>query len=280
MLGVCLGLCASVCWGFADFLGGLEARRLPGMVVVLCSQAFGVTILATLVLVGGGLSIGGEDLLAACVAGLSGALGLSCFYRALSVGVMSIVAPITATGVIVPVLFGLLSGEQPTMLQAGGMLAAAAGIVLATKDRSETLEDRRRMKLSAGLALVAAISIGVGLTALNRAADAGVLDAVLLARLTSVAALVLAVAVIRPGLGEVVPRRKGLASIGVLDVAATCLYAGASTTGLLSVTALMSSLYPIVTILLARMVLSERVRRVQAVGIAAAVGGVLLMATG
>ena len=136
------------------------------------------------------------------------------------------------------------------------------------------------MRISAGLALVAAVSIGVGLTAFDRAADAGALNGVLVARLVSVGVLATAATILRPQIHGVGRAMRGLVAIGVLDAAATCLFAAATTHGLLSVTALMSSLYPIVTILLARVILLERVRRVQAIGVLAAVTGIGLMAAG
>lgn len=280
MLALLLGLSASLCWGLADFVGGVQTRRAPGTVVVLISQAVGVVGLLACALAIGDLNPGWDGVRAALVAGTLLAIGLTSFYRALSIGTMSIVAPITATGAVVPVMVGLAGGERPGGLHAFGMLAVLIGVLLATQDGQADEDRREARRQSLMLALVAAVCIGGGLTAYSHAAESGVLPAVLWARVVAVAVLLVAVAWIRPAFDRVELNLLAIGAIGALDAAATALYAVATTKGFLSVVAVAASLYPAVTVALARTVLGERLRTRQSIGIGVALSGVALLAAG
>src|SRR5579875_3164092 len=120
MLAVALALTSSVAGGVSDFIGGLQARRIPLLRLLLLSQAFGLVILAAAILFAGTGAPPLADLLPAAGAGFAGALALAAFYRALAIGQMSIVAPLSATGVAIPVLVGLLTGNRPAALQLAG----------------------------------------------------------------------------------------------------------------------------------------------------------------
>jgi drug/metabolite transporter (DMT)-like permease len=280
VLALLLALSASLCWGLADFVGGVQTRRTPGTIVVLVSQTIGAVGLLLCVLATGDLYPGWDGLRAALVAGLLLAVGLTSFYQALSIGTMSVVAPITATGAVVPVLIGLAGGERPGGFEALGMLAALVGVLLATQDGEADHGQRRLTRRSIMLALVAAACIGGGLAAYDQAAESGVLPAVMWARWIAVGALLVAVVVTRPTFDSATLRLPALVAIGALDAAATALYAGATTKGLLSVVAVTSSLYPAVTVALARTLLGERLTARQATGIAVALAGVALLAAG
>ena len=221
------------------------------------------------------------DILPAVVAGAGGAVALSAFYRALSIGTMSIVAPISATGALVPVITGLAGGARPSGVQAGGMVAAVIGVILASREQQEggAAVDARRSVL---LALVAAAGFGMFLTLLKPASDHSVPWALLFVRLSSVTAIGLVAAArgdsVRPAFtASALP---AVALVGTLDVAANALYAVATTKGLLSIVSVLGDLYPVSTILLARAVLHERVRRSQEAGIVAVLAGVALIAAG
>src|SRR5437016_14365333 len=126
------GLGAAVAWGSADFIAGLQARQLPALVVAFWSQVAGALVLAVLLLIGGQPPVP-AGLLWGLVAGLSQGIASACLYRGLAAGAMSIVAPISACGVIVPVLVALARGEIPGPVVALGMVAAVVGIVLAAR---------------------------------------------------------------------------------------------------------------------------------------------------
>ena len=281
MLPLALGFSASLCWGLADFSGGLETRRLPAPIVVLVSQFIGLAVLGAVLAFGTNVIPTGGSLVAACLAGVAGAVGITAFYRALSIGTMSVVAPIAATGAIVPVrAFGLFGGDRPSPIQEVGMLAAAVGVILAAQDGQANRKERRQSQRSIVLALVAAISLGSGLAALDRATGAGTLQAVFCARVVSVSLLLLVCLIVRSSVGGLKANLPGLAAIGLLDTSATVLYTVATTYGLLSLVAASSSLYPVVTVVLARALLAERIRPIQSVGVTTAVGGVLLLTAG
>ena len=280
MLAIVFALSSSLCWGVSDFIGGVSSRRVALLRVMLISQSVGLCLLIVVVAARGA---GPPDLvrmLPAAAAGVGGVAALAAFYRALSIGTMSIVAPISATGVAVPVIVGVAGGDRPAALQVVGILAAVVGVVLASRESDAGLQQRRVARASLALALVAAVGFGSYFVGIRASARADVVWALLVSRGAGFVALA-ALAAIRGGVGA---GGRGsfapLAAMGILDLSATGLYAVASRHGLLSVVAVAASLYPLATVLLARALLGERVRRSQELGIAAALTGVVLIAAG
>jgi len=269
-----------LCWGVADFLGGVQARRLPLLWVVLASQAVGLAGVLVVVAVRGAGPPSLAHLWPAAAGGIGGIVGLAAFYRGLAIGTMSVVAPIAATGVVVPVIVGIAGGDRPASLQLAGIATALLGVVLASRERGPGDVRASGSRSGIALALVAALGFGSFFVGLRASARADVLWTLVSSRGCSVAALAAAAAVVRParirGRAAFLP----LVVMGVLDVSANGLYAVATRHGLLSVVAVASSLYPVATVVLARLVLGERVRRVQELGIAAALTGVVLIAAG
>src|SRR5688572_28431477 len=123
MLALALGLASSFSWGAGDLFGGMQAKRLPGIVVVAVSQAVALAVLGVAFITSSALSltITTEASLTAAAAGLCGGLGLASIYRALAFGTMGVVAPIAALGVLVPVVVGTIGGERPSAVQTAGM---------------------------------------------------------------------------------------------------------------------------------------------------------------
>jgi drug/metabolite transporter (DMT)-like permease len=292
MLALAFALSSSLCWGVGDFIGGLQARRIPLLRVILVSQAAGLVLLVIAVAALGMWPGDWVKMLPAAAGGIAGIAALSAFYRALAIGTMSVVAPISATGVAVPVIVGVASGERPAFLQLAGILAASVGVVLASRERGPGLAPTEGARASVVLALLAALGFGSFFVGLRISARVDLAGALVASRTASVAALILAGLVLRwarepapsrprpapgPGGGSVLP---ALLLIGFLDLSANLLYALATRRGLLSVVAVAASLYPLTTVVLARLVLGERVRRIQEVGIAAALAGVVLIAVG
>jgi drug/metabolite transporter (DMT)-like permease len=286
-VAVALALLSSALWGTADFFGGTATRRLPARTVVLVSQAVALSCLLPLVLV---LGEGGRDvLLPGVAAGVVGPLALLAFYRALALGTMGVVAPVAATGVAVPVLAGLAQGERPGAVQLAGIGLAVAGVVLAC---GPELRGSGRGGLEPlVLALLAALGFGSVFVLLAAAAGgdgAGLGEVVvtlLVMRATSVA-LLGATALARRRVGERRAGRLGvrelptLAMIGVFDVGANGTYAVATQSGLVSVSAVLASLYPVVTGLLAWRLDGERLAALQWAGVTLAMAGVVLLAGG
>lgn len=281
MLALALGLAAGLAWGVADFVGGLKSRKLALVTVLVASQAAGLVLVAALVAARGEAPPAAEYAFYGALSGLAGVLGLAAFYRGLAIGAMSIVAPISATAAAIPVTAGLLSGDRPSGLQLGGMALAVAGVALASRERveEEGLPDRR-MAAGAGLALVSAVGFGSFFLAMDAASDADVFWAILVNRMTGVSLLAALTAVLRPRLAMDSGDARALLAVGVLDIGANSLFALAAAQGLVSVVSVLASLYPIVTVVLARFVLRERIQPAQRAGVGAALAGVALITAG
>lgn len=282
MLAVALGLASGIAWGAADFLGGLKSRRLAVLAVLLVSQGAGLVLISALVAARGEGPPGGDFAPYAALAAVAGVVGLAAFYRGLAVGAMSVVAPISATAAVIPVTVGVATGERPSLVQGAGVALALAGVALASREEVEeaAAEPGGRIAAGAGLALIAALGFGCFFLAMDAASDGDVLWAILVNRVTGVGVLVAVTLAVRPRLAVARDQLPGLAAIGVLDITANSLFAFAATEGLVSLVAVLGSLYPVTTILLARIVLRERVQRGQQAGAAAALAGVVLIGAG
>jgi len=279
VLAVALGLASSLCWGISDFVGGLKSRSLELLSVLLLSQLTGLVLVALLVALRGRAPPPAGDLALGAVSGVSGVLGLAAFYRGLATGAMAVVAPIAASGAAIPVAAGLLEGERPSATQAAGVALAIAGVATVSRETGEAGRPAR-VAAGVGLALAAAVGIGGFFVALDHASERDLLWALLAARAASVGGLGLAVIALRPRLAVTRADAVALALVGALDVTANGLFAAAANEGLVSLAAVLSSLYPVVTIVLARLVLAERVRPSQGGGIAAVLVGVALISAG
>jgi len=279
LTGVLLALSASLIWGFADFGAGVGARRLPVFVVGAITQGAGL-VLAGIVVIAVGRALPSSTQLAwAAFAGLVGVIGLSAFYRALAVGTMGVVGPITATASVVPLAYGLARGERPSTLQGIGVGLALLGVIAASLERLPE-GGGRRLGIGVGLALLAALSFGGALIGLSRAASGGVAWATLTMRIVALPLMLAAAFAFRPGAPSWPRGWLLLVGVGIGDTGATMLYAIASTRGLLSIVAVLSSLYPIVIVTLARVLLKEKVAPPQLAGVAIALTGVALISAG
>jgi drug/metabolite transporter (DMT)-like permease len=273
-----LALASSLLWGAGDFLGGTLSRRLPAGAVVGVSQALALVAFAAAAWVVGeaarGMPAAGWAWSAA--AGVAGLIGLVAFYSALASGTMGVVAPLAALGVVVPLAVGLAAGERPSVLQLVGAGLGVVGGVLASGPELASGASRRPV----ALALLAGVSFGLTLVFLARGSEDSPLLTLVGMRATSVTVL-LVVALVARGLGGV---RRGdlplLGLIGMLDGGANLTYAIATTAGLLSLVSVLASLYPAVTVVLARVLHHERMTRVQDAGVLAAIVGVVLVAAG
>lgn len=282
---VVLALLASAMWGTADFLGGTATRRLPVAAVLAASQLVALVALVPLALALGALSQDRAYVLPGVLAGLAGTAALAAFYRALAAGTMGVVAPIASLGVVVPVVAGVVSGERLSAPQVLGIGLAVLGVVLAS---GPELSGGRRSSLPLLLAALAAVGFGLVLVLLAEGSRDDTVDSVVMVlltmRLTSVVVLgAVLLALARRGRRSTALRRADLpvlVAIGLLDVGANGAFAVASQSDLISVTGVLASLYPVVTVLLARRLHAERLARVQLAGVAVALVGVAVLAGG
>jgi drug/metabolite transporter (DMT)-like permease len=280
MTALVLAFASSVTWGAADFVGGLKSRALPVLNVLLPSQLTGLLLVGMIVLVRGEGAPGGDFALFAALSAVAGIVGLTAFYRALAIGNMGVIAPISACAGIVPVAVGIATGDRPGAFQAAGLALALVGVVLASREEVVGDPSARGTARGTGLALLSALGFGLFFLAMDKAGDADVPWAMLVNRLTGVSMLIAATLVLRTGFRAGKRDLPLLAGIGVLDVAANAMYAVAATKGLVSVVSVVGSLYPLTTIALAAVVLRERPHRLALLGVAIALCGVALIAAG
>jgi drug/metabolite transporter (DMT)-like permease len=277
VLALILALGASAGWGAADFLGGTSTRRLNVLTVAFVSQLVGLAFAFGLTAIGGS-ALTERTVVLGLLGGCLGAIGLAALYAALAIGPMGVVAPMVSLSVTVPVAAGLLNGERPGPVQLAGVVVAVGGVLLAAWHHDGT--STRISSRAVFLAVVSAACLGSLALVLSRAGETDAVGAVLMARVGSVALLGAAVLVRRPSFTTTQGERITLATIGLLDCGANLLFVLASQRGLLTLVAVLASLYPVTTVLLARGLLHERLSRIQAGGVVLALFGVALIAVG
>jgi drug/metabolite transporter (DMT)-like permease len=268
-----LALGASLAWGIADFVGPLWGRTWGALRVMLWAQIGGVVAIAIAVAIRGEGPHGWQIVLAVPAA-LSGTLGLYAYYRGMAVGAMSVVAPIAGVSAVVPVAFGIAAGDDVSAAQGAGIACAIVGVMLASVEHQE---GARRIAAGVGLAALAAIGFGFYFPPMHAAGSADFWWASMLFRTTALVVVAAACVARRPALRL---RRRDLAivvAVGIGDTLGNVLYAASAGHGLVSLTSVLASLYPVVTVLLAAAVLHEHVSRPQRAGIALTLAGVVLI---
>jgi drug/metabolite transporter (DMT)-like permease len=329
MLGIALALGASICWGSGDFLGGFSTRRASLWAVIIGSQAVGLAG-ATLVTLGTGHGWPGfHAVWPVMLGGLASVVAISCFYKALAIGTMSIVAPISATNALIPFAVGIAAGERPAAIQLAGVVLAAIGVILVAIEparRGETIgaaalpgepavepqeaqalfrrgdlpvpapatgipvaavarsggpalrPARGAQRRAIMLSLLAAVCMGLVLVGYDATARYDPLWAMLAGRLSSAVIFAVVFLALRPHVKVERSAVPFIVVVGVLDTGANGLFALATTEGYLSLVAVLGSLYPVVTVLLAFGVLRERIAPHQMAGAAATLAGIALIA--
>ena len=276
-MAILLGLLAAAFYGAADFCGGLSTKRSGTFAVAATSQAAGlVLLLAALPLLGGRFTH--EALLYGFIGGACGGAGILLLYHALSIGKMGVVSPITAVlAAALPVLVGFARGDRLGSLQIVGIAVALVAVVLI----SLSAEPDGRLEFStAGVreAIVSGVLLGCFYVFLALAGKQTGLYPLLFARLGSVILLMLCGLALRRTIAPAPASLPLVALAGALDMSANILYVLAAYAGYLAIAAVLTSLYPASTVFLARLLLGERLARVQKIGVALALAGVALIA--
>jgi drug/metabolite transporter (DMT)-like permease len=276
-VAVLLALGSAVVYGASDFLGGLASRRASVFGVVALSQLAGLVALFTLLPWLGG-TVSAADLGWGAAAGLLGATGLVVFFRALSSGVMSVIAPVTAvTAAAVPVLAGLLAGNRIGPWAAAGILLALLAVVLVSAEGG--LGQLRAARPSALTApLIAGAAFGFFFVLLDRTSAGSGLTPLVAARLASVLLVVTVALAGKQSLRVGRPALPLVLASGVGDMTANALFLLATQLdSQLAITGVLASLYPVSTVLLAQAVLRERLVGAQLAGLGAALTAVVLI---
>lgn len=280
MIAAAFALAASLSWGVADFVAGVKSRRIHLLAVMAVSMPAGLAVIATIVVARGEGPPGRVFALYAAAAAVAATIGLGAFYRGMAVGAIAIVAPISATGALIPVLVGVARGERPAALQYAGIALAVTGIALASREAGDRPGEENVVATGVGLALLAAIGFGCFFVAMDAASTDDPLWPTLVLRITSTSLVLTAALVVRPVFPRAGADIAPLLAVGVLDMAASAFYAAASTRGLVSVVAVLASLYPVATVALALGFLRERISLSQTAGIVLALAGVVLISAG
>ena len=281
MAAAALGIGAALCWGFADFLGGIRTKALTLALVLFVSQFTALAAIVLVVALGQLEAPAFGEVAPAIGAGIAQLVGIAALYRALAIGTMSVISPISASGAaVLPVIVGIATGERPEALQYAGMAAALVGVLLATR-APESADGNASSREALVLSGLAALGFGCFFIGMDAAVEeAGPYWSLLVARITACAALGAVLLALRPRLAFDRAALPSLALIGMLDVGANAFFALGTDTGLLSVVSVLASLYPVATVVLARALLHERLVRVQTVGVVVALTGVALIAAG
>lgn len=271
-----MALLSSAMWGGADFLGGLVSRRVRAVVVVGWEACIGLLICTVAAVYVGGFHAPWDWVWWGIAAGSAGSFGLGCYYVALSSGTMGVVSPIAALGVTVPVLVGFLTGEKPALLQVLGIVVAIVGTVITSGPELSGGASPRPVVL----AVVSGLLFGVFFLAMNAGAEVSSLMTLWSMR-AGVAAFFVVVALVRRTVGSVTGADVRLiAVVATGDLLANFCFGVASTLGYLSITSVLSSMYPVATVILARVVLRERLRNIQLAGVLVTLTGVALISAG
>jgi drug/metabolite transporter (DMT)-like permease len=324
MLAIALALGASVCWGSGDFLGGFSTRRASLWAVIIGSQAVGLAGAALVTLGTGHGWPGLHAVWPVMLGGFASVVAISLFYKALAIGTMSIVAPISAMNAMIPFAAGIAAGERPTTMQLAGVALSAVGVILVAIEPArgdETIgvaalpggaavepagaatlfgaagdaggagtpagpappsraprPTRRAQRRAIVLALTAAVCMGLVLIGYDATARYDPLWAMLAGRLSSATIFAMLFLALRPHVKVERSAVPFIVAVGILDTGANGLFALATTEGYLSLVAVLGSLYPVVTVLLAFGVLRERIAPHQMAGAAATLAGIALIA--
>jgi drug/metabolite transporter (DMT)-like permease len=273
-----LAIAGALGWGVGDFLGGIASRRLAVLTVLVISQTVGLVGVYLWVALAGNTFPGVGELLPAAGGGVAALAGLAALYRGFALGAMGIVAPISAASPIVPLAVDAAHGKVPSLVQWLGVALVLTGIVVLSWESSE--DGRGRVAAGAGLAVVAALGFGLFFVGIDAGSDESAAWAVAAARTASVPVAVIAALVTATALTA--PRRllPLVAAVGVFDTGANIFVAAATTRGAVGIVAVLSSLYPVVTVVLAWLVLDERLGTPKRVGGVAALAGAAFVAVG
>jgi uncharacterized membrane protein len=261
-------------WGVADFLGGLKSRQLPIITVLMLSNAFGTVAVTFIVCVRGKAFPDNPALLWAVIAGIIGIVAMFSLYKGLSEGSMAVVAPISATGVILPVIFGITVGENLTNAQLIGIISAITGVIFAGREKDE---NTRNIARGSGFAVSAAVAIGLFYIVMDQASEADPYWAAFIERLSYGIFLTLIVVISGASLRISRSHLPSIMFMGTIDALAGSAFAVAATVGMIGLVSVVASLYPAVTVLLSAMILRERPGKIQVFGVVLALTGVVLI---
>jgi len=276
MVAVNFALLACFCWGTSQFLAGMKSRVIPVMTLVVLTSISGFAVILV-VAVARGVPIPRDPrLLYAVLGGATGVCGLYCLYRGLAVGAVSIVVPVSSLCVVLPVAASLIRGEIPHPVQGIGIVTAICGGVLISFEKQPF---KQTGSTARGIvpAIGAALGFGTFFVVMDLAGSVDPLWAATISRLSFFLLILPAVLYTRPNLKVGAVHLPVVFTIGMLDATAAFAYTAATTKGMLSLVAVISSLYPVVSLILAALFFKERLRSFQYAGVLLILLGVAMI---
>jgi drug/metabolite transporter (DMT)-like permease len=284
MLSIALALASAITWGTGDFLGGLQTRRFAVPYVLVGTSLGGGLLIVTALLVTGQSAPPASDMWLGVACGFVSLVALGAFYSALAIGTMSIVAPISATGTAIPVIWGLAHGETLGLIAFAAVIVTVVGVILASREHKpdDALKEASgNHRTAVMLAFVAAAGFGTIFVLIAEASTVSVLWPNLALRGTSFSLICIFVLLFRGRLTN--PQPAGtqwltVIGVGFFDVTANVTYALATNHGPIAVASVVAAMYPIMTVLLAYKFLHERIAPSQKLGVALAIVGVAVLA--
>ena len=273
--GIIFGISSAMIWGAADFCGGLATRRSDVFGVLFVSSLIGSLLLVVPLLIWQEPFPGITDLLWGSAGGACGIIGITAFYIGLANGRMGVVAPVAAVVTAgLPVLAGVFLEGLPPAIKYLGFALGMISIWLISRSTGGSRLNFREL----GLPILAGVCFGGFFIFLDQAADTSLIWPLIGARVTSISLIVLASLVLRMRLLPPKDQIPLIALTGLLDTGGNFFYMLAARAGRLDIAAVLSSLYPAATVILARLILKELINRWQLIGILAAIGAVVLIA--
>lgn len=274
-MAVVLALISSLLWGTSDFFGGTASKKSPSTTVLLWSSLIALPVMVVIALASSDLVFETSVIGWGVVAGISCSIGIVLLYAGLAMGPMGVVAPIASTSVLVPVIAGFLRGESPGLVRTLGIILAVLGVILAGGPHVRLFRSGGHRPIL--LAVGASLGIGISLLAVANGSEQSAYSTLLVMRVVYPVLLFAVVLVARaPKRPErtIIPM---IAIAGVGDVIAVTLYGVATQSGALPVVAALASMFPVMTLVLARQVHHERLEREQWIGAALALVGVVVV---
>lgn len=284
MLSIALALASAISWGTGDFLGGLKTRRFAVPLVLVGTSTGGVLLALAMSLVSNQEVPPSGDLMLGAISGAIGLVALGAFYQALAIGTMSIVAPVSASGTAIPVIWGIANGESLSALAYCGLVAVVLGVMIASREQDAAHEGQPvalNHRASILLALVAAAGFGAIYVLIAEAATVSEFWPIVALKGTSLLLVGILVLVAGSRIKGERPRGNAwlpLLVVGMLDVTANATYAFATKEGPVAISAVVASMFPITTVILAHIFLGERIAPSQKAGVALALIGVVVLA--
>jgi len=276
VLPITLSIFACFGWGIADFIGGLKSRDLPTLSILMISSFTGAFILGIILLLMKSPLPSDPLLFWAIPAGLIGIIAMFLLYRGLAAGAMSILAPISAAGVILPVIWGIFSGDALSGFCMVGIVIAILGSVMAVME-NDPKRKKKKLTKGIGLAVGSAFFVGLYYITMDTACTHHPIWASMIMRLSALIIFIplLFLSKVTVNIGKV--QLPYILLMGVMDTMAAVCFAVATSKGMLSQVAVISSLYPAVTIILSTVITGERIQKIQFSGVVLAIAGVTLI---